>query len=164
MCLIMYICEFFFCKQKTAYEMRISDWSSDVCSSDLGPSRPAGGGARVAVAAARRGPRARGQAEEHAPLHQQADGREHRALRASRLRLREGNRKRPGHGRRAYGAGTCAVTARRALVAVEPADLAGEVRALVGAAAAMDDALLNAAIRGWSHNTDRKSTRLNYSH
>src|SRR3546814_16727897 len=30
----MSIC-FFFCKQKTAYEMRISDWSSDVCSSDL---------------------------------------------------------------------------------------------------------------------------------
>src|SRR3546814_4755354 len=26
---------FFFCKPKTAYEMRISDWSSDVCSSDL---------------------------------------------------------------------------------------------------------------------------------
>src|SRR3546814_3089582 len=35
---------FFFFKQKTAYEMRISDWSSDVCSSDLrplvGPVRP----------------------------------------------------------------------------------------------------------------------------
>src|SRR3546814_5458086 len=30
----MYVCFFFF-KQKTAYEMRISDWSSDVCSSDL---------------------------------------------------------------------------------------------------------------------------------
>src|SRR3546814_7199482 len=29
---------FFFFKQKTAYEMRISDWSSDVCSSDL-PAR-----------------------------------------------------------------------------------------------------------------------------
>src|SRR3546814_12540612 len=29
----MYV--FFFFKQKTAYEMRISDWSSDVCSSDL---------------------------------------------------------------------------------------------------------------------------------
>src|SRR3546814_3875288 len=30
-------CDFvFFFKQKTAYEMRISDWSSDVCSSDLG--------------------------------------------------------------------------------------------------------------------------------
>src|SRR3546814_3448447 len=30
------MCFFFFFKQKTAYEMRISDWSSDVCSSDLG--------------------------------------------------------------------------------------------------------------------------------
>src|SRR3546814_329684 len=29
------ICVIFFFKQKTAYEMRISDWSSDVCSSDL---------------------------------------------------------------------------------------------------------------------------------
>src|SRR3546814_4446319 len=29
------LCFFFFFKQKTAYEMRISDWSSDVCSSDL---------------------------------------------------------------------------------------------------------------------------------
>src|SRR3546814_12049264 len=29
----------FFYKQKTAYEMRISDWSSDVCSSDLPPPR-----------------------------------------------------------------------------------------------------------------------------
>src|SRR3546814_4954413 len=31
----MYFYYFFFFKQKTAYEMRISDWSSDVCSSDL---------------------------------------------------------------------------------------------------------------------------------
>src|SRR3546814_2595295 len=30
---------FFFFKQKTAYEMRISDWSSDVCSSDLASGR-----------------------------------------------------------------------------------------------------------------------------
>src|SRR3546814_6091598 len=30
---------FFFFKQKTAYEMRISDWSSDVCSSDLKAAR-----------------------------------------------------------------------------------------------------------------------------
>src|SRR3546814_4133282 len=29
---------FFFFQQKTAYEVRISDWSSDVCSSDLSPS------------------------------------------------------------------------------------------------------------------------------
>src|SRR3546814_5633439 len=30
---VLFICVFF--KQKTSYEMRISDWSSDVCSSDL---------------------------------------------------------------------------------------------------------------------------------
>src|SRR3546814_496417 len=42
-----------FCfKQKTAYEMRISDWSSDVCSSDLDNPVVAGGGARHVVAAA----------------------------------------------------------------------------------------------------------------
>src|SRR3546814_6300214 len=33
-CFVLYVLFFFF-KQKTAYEMRISDWSSDVCSSDL---------------------------------------------------------------------------------------------------------------------------------
>src|SRR3546814_1300577 len=34
--IMMCVCVFFFFfKQKTAYEMRISDWSSDVCSSDL---------------------------------------------------------------------------------------------------------------------------------
>src|SRR3546814_21085396 len=33
MCIFFFF--FFFFKQKTAYEMRISDWSSDVCSSDL---------------------------------------------------------------------------------------------------------------------------------
>src|SRR3546814_6502650 len=33
--LVTYRAMFFFFKQKTAYEMRISDWSSDVCSSDL---------------------------------------------------------------------------------------------------------------------------------
>src|SRR3546814_6153067 len=38
MCML-YICFFFF-KQKTAYEMRISDWSSDVCSSDLRQRKP----------------------------------------------------------------------------------------------------------------------------
>src|SRR3546814_19824809 len=32
----------FFFKQKTAYEMRISDWSSDVCSSDLGATAAGG--------------------------------------------------------------------------------------------------------------------------
>src|SRR3546814_3547923 len=41
-CCFTYLCSvFFFFKQKTAYEMRISDWSSDVCSSDLWRNRPA---------------------------------------------------------------------------------------------------------------------------
>src|SRR3546814_6862531 len=36
LCYMFFFCSmFFFFKQKTAYEMRISDWSSDVCSSDL---------------------------------------------------------------------------------------------------------------------------------
>src|SRR3546814_9347469 len=42
---------FFFFKQKTAYEMRISDWSSDVCSSDLAlvePQRQRGGDEKAA--------------------------------------------------------------------------------------------------------------------
>src|SRR3546814_8012266 len=38
------VCWFFFFKQKTAYEMRVSDWGSDVCSSDL--YRHAGRGLR----------------------------------------------------------------------------------------------------------------------
>src|SRR3546814_1133082 len=52
---------FFFFKQKTAYEMRISDWSSDVCSSDLrgrqqGGEPPGGGpGGREGRAAERLG-------------------------------------------------------------------------------------------------------------
>src|SRR3546814_7393938 len=43
---------FFFFKQKTAYEMRISDWSSDVCSSDLlvlDPDAPVGQSLRDAL-------------------------------------------------------------------------------------------------------------------
>src|SRR3546814_6156045 len=43
--LLVFVLFFFFFKQKTAYEMRISDWSSDVCSSDLhAPHRSAGDG------------------------------------------------------------------------------------------------------------------------
>src|SRR3546814_1242523 len=41
---LMLWCVFLFVfKQKTAYEMRISDWSSDVCSSDLGQPGPRAG-------------------------------------------------------------------------------------------------------------------------
>src|SRR3546814_10128313 len=39
MCWSMVFMFLFFFKQKTAYEMRISDWSSDVCSSDLSDER-----------------------------------------------------------------------------------------------------------------------------
>src|SRR3546814_5943712 len=35
LCTVVSLCARFFFKQKTAYELRISDWSSDVCSSDL---------------------------------------------------------------------------------------------------------------------------------
>src|SRR3546814_9130395 len=46
---------FFFFKQKTAYEMRISDWSSDVCSSDLpDPGKPQVGVSAAGVQAVER--------------------------------------------------------------------------------------------------------------
>src|SRR3546814_1131041 len=45
---------FFFFKQKTAYELRISDWSSDVCSSDLSGMTPAFGNHHTQSCAARR--------------------------------------------------------------------------------------------------------------
>src|SRR3546814_6749994 len=48
--MLFYFFFFFFFKQKTAYEMRISDWSSDVCSSDLGCGDPG------ALSATRRSP------------------------------------------------------------------------------------------------------------
>src|SRR3546814_5227193 len=67
----------FFFKQKTAYEMRISDWSSDVCSSDL-PARAGHRRGRVAVRGGPhpgcvRGHAPRVLAERPAPAH--ADGR-----------------------------------------------------------------------------------------
>src|SRR3546814_8295362 len=40
--LLLVLSYFVFFKQKTAYELRISDWSSDVCSSDLGPQAAMG--------------------------------------------------------------------------------------------------------------------------
>src|SRR3546814_6164265 len=50
---MLFVCFFFF-KQKTAYEMRISDWSSDVCSSDLQARRGEGGGDHAAACLAER--------------------------------------------------------------------------------------------------------------
>src|SRR3546814_11191358 len=77
------MCCLFFCKQKTAYEMRISDWSSDVCSSDLVPDaadrhprildppvaerpRERSGGRKVRRAIGRRGEADRGQRQRRA--------------------------------------------------------------------------------------------------
>src|SRR3546814_6440046 len=50
--LVDYLVVLFLFKQKTAYEMRISDWSSDVCSSDFSyrPTRPAGTQPRIKTA------------------------------------------------------------------------------------------------------------------
>src|SRR3546814_4205219 len=67
-CLGVFFCFFF--KQKTAYEMRISDWSSDVCSSDLLLPRRGGGGTR------RRGEVAVHAAERQGSLHRAAVGRD----------------------------------------------------------------------------------------
>src|SRR3546814_18549708 len=46
----VFVCVFFFFKQKTADEMRISDWSSDVCSSDLTPPATVATGCSLANA------------------------------------------------------------------------------------------------------------------
>src|SRR3546814_4447701 len=66
-CMFSVIVDVFFFKQKTAYEMRISDWSSDVCSSDLqaqrhtpGPSASLHGGAQARAKTACRGRRGDG--------------------------------------------------------------------------------------------------------
>src|SRR3546814_5280740 len=64
---LVFFIVFFFFKQKTAYEMRISDWSSDVCSSDLSAhygfgDRLVGRGIRLAdLRPAQDGPDARDQ-------------------------------------------------------------------------------------------------------
>src|SRR3546814_16880569 len=74
------MCFFFFFKQKTAYEMRISDWSSDVCSSDLDLRLPGAALRRACgeLSADRGRPRARPPAAAPAPLPQQAVRAEHR--------------------------------------------------------------------------------------
>src|SRR3546814_12933183 len=60
-CLILFFCF----KQKTAYEMRISDWSSDVCSSDLArPQRRTEAHGRLPQRQQRRGEQAQGDADE----------------------------------------------------------------------------------------------------
>src|SRR3546814_4263293 len=90
---VFYYIFFFFFKQKTAYEMRISDWSSDVCSSDLLLARRDDDGIFGGVVA-----RIRLAAETHEPVgfarHRRDDDRDLVALRDfARDELRHGDRK-----------------------------------------------------------------------
>src|SRR3546814_9977929 len=125
----------FFFKQKTAYEMRISDWSSDVCSSDLERSRRT----RHRIARAQR-----------------------RALQRVEKSRRVADAAR-GHvesGEREQSAITLAVD-RGPCPAWVQAEGAGAVRRAADRAAAVAGARHGNHARG---NRDRKSTRLNSSH
>src|SRR3546814_11621009 len=101
-CVLVLVLFFFvFFKQKTAYEMRISDWSSDVCSSDLDPGNFRRSGADL------RGPGAgrAGRAELSAlPPGAELDASRTatRRLRLSRRSGREPARDRPPFDRRAH--------------------------------------------------------------
>src|SRR3546814_20172045 len=101
----------FFFKQKTAYEMRISDWSSDVCSSDL-----------------------RGAAEQHGEaVHLQQDGegdqhqRRHEDTCLQQAHLAGGNRPRGGAGDAPVDVATEDVVARAAARAPEDGADAEEI-------------------------------------
>src|SRR3546814_7870886 len=65
---------FFFFKQKTAYEMRISDWSSDVCSSDLEGHDLLAVGAALAIILVTEGDRGIVEADEAAVRYRNAVG------------------------------------------------------------------------------------------
>src|SRR3546814_5775130 len=65
---------FFFFKQKTAYEMRISDWSSDVCSSDLQFTRGAAPGVTRLAAAVQKNDRGLCRIATHVRLDLDASG------------------------------------------------------------------------------------------
>src|SRR3546814_1069633 len=71
LCCLLFICIFFFFKHKTAYEVRISDWSSDVCSSDLLPEPLS------KAAALLRTPRRRGAQQHDADQRRQQRRRQH---------------------------------------------------------------------------------------
>src|SRR3546814_5052514 len=100
----MYMCVCFF-KQSTADEMRISDWSSDVCSSDLNHSAEgAGGGAESRIRATR---------------HQGARKRAEEFSRAGRPAVQPGGRKErgaiegPAPAGRAIGRASCRARVRQ---------------------------------------------------
>src|SRR3546814_7918219 len=80
---------FFFFKQKTAYEMRISDWSSDVCSSDLDEA-PRAQAPRTEGRTPRRQSPPVGQADRY-PRPQRRRGRARAQPRGAQARPRKGN-------------------------------------------------------------------------
>src|SRR3546814_15808461 len=99
---------FFFFKQKTAYEMRISDWSSDVCSSDLAPphagivrTRASAVGGWISAEAASASTRGRAVMTRHPPHPRQRSGARRRRARrtAPRAATRRKRRDRYGRGR-----------------------------------------------------------------
>src|SRR3546814_4112353 len=105
----LYCCYFVFFKQKTAYEMRISDWSSDVCSSDLAAKArpcPAGSAAAPRYRAARPPPHGRERpfpARRHRPPSAADDRRA--PLPAGRERGCPSCNRSPAHGRPSPAAG-----------------------------------------------------------
>src|SRR3546814_10770767 len=135
MCLL-----FFFFKQKTAYEMRISDWSSDVCSSDLRFRF----GVRFVTAKAHLA-----DDPADAALHIAAGMRDAPVPRARQYRCQM-----RGFGRRQLCRRMMEVGLRRRLDTVDAGTEFGDVE--------ID--LENALLRPQCFDQDRKSTRLNSSH
>src|SRR3546814_3067175 len=166
--LVMYIIFFFF-KQKTAYEMRISDWSSDVCSSDLQLCWRAGraGKGGFGISPNRGHPlpaspglrRRRGQSSRLKPLLQQrqllAQGREREAAVADAVLQR----------RIEFGRRPAALGIEEHRVVAEPAVAAPRVQD-AAVPAAFGDQRLRVFGVAQQHDCgvevrDRKSTRLN---
>src|SRR3546814_9977715 len=138
---------FFFFKQKTAYEMRISDWSSDVCSSDLS----GGGPATAAGAGARHGVRTRAWHAHRSGGVRRGDAAAARVRPQPRFRVRG----MIGKPMRARGeTGRSAAWLRHAGIA--------SLMALALAAPVRADTLIEAWVRAYE-TKDRKSTRLNSS-
>src|SRR3546814_11014913 len=137
---VVFVIFFFFFKQKTAYEMRISDWSSDVCSSDLAAGRgemigegvvhqltpPEAGGEQRAGEAEAIGATALGLEDRPRRHEDPADLPERRGVQPAERRLRPsqfhqfdlaqhrqgGQRRAPGHRRRIYARqGTAGIVA-----------------------------------------------------
>src|SRR3546814_3917984 len=155
---------FFFFKQKTAYELRISDWSSDVCSSDLVEAGRLGVGRRHVG----RGPSKAGQAD------REAVGGGHRRLvdrEAETRALRIGRHEaalRPQHGaqveRGVLGELLQAVAGDLQHLAGRVHRLQAEADRRAHQALAVPVEIRRHPLEGACAVEDRKSTRLNSSH